>query len=414
VTNSGAVQATSLAGNGLAAPFTFLGGSYPGTGGTCGATLATSLSCTIVVEYAPTAAVVSNDTINLDYNNGAVVTNSTRDVTGTGALPASLAISDGPTYDYGSVTAGGTANYTFTVSNTGGVAATALADAGGLAAPFNFLGGTYPGTTGTCGSTLGAGASCTIRVRFAPTAGGAFSDTIDLSYFDGVAAQNTTRDIQGTGLSPASLTLSDGPTFDYGTVTIGNSVDKTFTVTNIGASSATGVSGAGLAVPYAFKGGSFPGTGGNCAASLAGGGTTCTIVVTFTPIGSGVQTDTIDISYNDGVAAQTASRDITGTAITPAILAVSDGPSYDFGTQATGSTTNKTFTITNSGGTTATGLGESGLAAPYALLGGGFPGTGGTCIATLAAGANCTIVVQYAPVGVGQRVTPLLWITMTE
>ena len=120
-------------------------------------------------------------------------------VQGTGALPASLAISDGPTYDYGNVTAGGNAIKTFTVTNSGGVAASSLADAAGLAAPFTYVGGSFPGTTGTCIATLGAGASCTIRLQFSPVAAGAFIDTVDLSYFDGAVAQNTTRNLQGTG-----------------------------------------------------------------------------------------------------------------------------------------------------------------------------------------------------------------------
>ena len=94
------------------------------------------------------------DTIDINYDNGVGAVVSSRDVTGTGANPAVLAISDGPTYDYGNVTVGATATQTFTVDNTGGVIATSLADGLGLAAPYTFLGGTYPGTGGTCATTL--------------------------------------------------------------------------------------------------------------------------------------------------------------------------------------------------------------------------------------------------------------------
>src|SRR5437868_5741285 len=57
--------------------------------------------------------------------------------------------------------------------------------------------------------------------------------------------------------------------------------------------------GAGLAAPFTFKGGTYPGTGGTCIATLAAAGT-CTVVVTYSPTTTGAHTDTIDITYNDG------------------------------------------------------------------------------------------------------------------
>jgi glutamate-1-semialdehyde aminotransferase len=70
----------------------------------------------------------------------------------------------------------------------------------GLAAPFNFYGGAYPGTGGTCAVTLSAGATCTIMVDFSPVTTGVNSDSITLDYNDGVNLQQATRDIQGTGI----------------------------------------------------------------------------------------------------------------------------------------------------------------------------------------------------------------------
>jgi hypothetical protein len=111
-----------------------------------------------------------------------------------------------------------------------------------------------------------------------------------------------------------SLIISDGPTYDFGSVSVGFSATHTFTVTNLGAGSALSLSGTGLSAPYSFQGGAYPGTGGTCAISLAAAAS-CTIVVRYDPTVLGVQSDTIVIDYNDGSAAQSASRNITGTGV---------------------------------------------------------------------------------------------------
>jgi hypothetical protein len=70
---------------------------------------------------------------------------------------------------------------------------------------------------------------------------------------------------------------------------------------------------------------------------------------------------------------------------------------YDFGTVASGQKKDVTIDLTNTGEEDATSLGESGLEAPFSIKGGEFPGVGGTCTETLAAGASCQIVIEYAP-----------------
>ena len=399
VTNTGGFSASLMNGVGLAAPFDYFGGSYPGTGGTCGATLAPLATCTMIVSFAPSAMLVSNDTIEINYFDGVAAQNSTRDVQGEGVTPAILSISDGPTYDFGGHSVGSATNYTFTVTNTGGAPAVSVTGSG-LAAPFSFAGGSYPGTAGTCGATIANGASCSIVVTFAPTATGLQTDTISVDYSDGALAQSATRDVQGSGVTPAILVVSDGPTYNYGTAPNGSSNDYTFTINNTGGFTATAMTGSGLASPFTFKGGAYPGTAGTCVATLAAGAT-CTIVVNYSPLTTGLATDTILIGYNDGSNAQTATRDIQGTGTPPATLTISDGPSYDFGIQATGSNTDFAFTVTNTGGFIASLMSGSGLAAPFEFSGGSYPGAGGTCAANLAAGATCTIVVRFSPIVVG-------------
>ncbi len=393
--NTGGLNATGVAGTGLAAPFTFKDGSYPGTGGTCGATLAAAANCTLVVTYSPTSTGLQTDTIEINYNDGSSGQTSTRIIQGTGATVANLLISDGPVFDFGTKAVGTQTDQVFNVSNTGGVAATTLAGLP-LLSPFNYKGGSYPGTGGTCGATINSGANCTLIITYAPNTMGVHSDTIQVSYNDGSTTQIATRDITGTGATVALLTISDGPTYDYGTQAIGSNTDHTFTVNNSGGLTATSLTDLGIALPFSFKGGSYPGTGGTCGANLPSLAT-CTMVVTYSPIAPGAHTDDIEISYNDGLNPQTATRNLQGSAANSAFLAISDGPTYNYGTKALTSVSDHTFNVTNTGSITATSIAGASLTAPFSFKGGAYPGTGGTCGATLAAAGSCSVVVSFSP-----------------
>ncbi len=397
VTNAGGIDATAMAGSGLAAPYTFKGGSYPGTGGTCGLTLNSLATCTMVVEYAPTVAGASSDQIVLAYHDGTATTNTTRDIQGTGQGLASLTISDGATYNYGNVVVGSPpAEKIFTVTNGAGLAtATAMAGAG-LAAPFDYKDGAYPGTGGTCSTTLAGGASCTLIVTYRPLAAAAHSDTIELAYDNGSTTVTALRGVQGTGVVPSTLEISDSPTHDYGTKTIGTATDKTFTVTFTGVVAVTAVAEVGLAAPFAFKGGTYPGTGGNCGTTIS---SNCTIVVTFTPTVAGFRSDTIELNYNDSTGVVSALRPVQGTGQTAAVLTISDAATYNFGSLTVGETADHLFTVTKTGTDSATAVSPTALAAPYSFKGGAYPGTGGSCGATIA--ADCTIMVTYTPTAPG-------------
>lgn len=79
---------------------------------------------------------------------------------------------------------------------------------------------------------------------------------------------------------------------------------------------------------------------------------------------------------------------------TPATLAVSD---LNFGAVLKGTTTDRTLTVTNSGEALADTITWASLTAPFSYKDGNFPGTDGTCAATLAGGDSCTLVLTYAP-----------------
>ena len=310
---------------------------------------------------------------------------------------AVLTISDGPTFDFGTVAMGASADHTFTIMNTGGAAATALAGTGTAGGGFAPKGGAFPGTGGTCTTTLAAGASCTLVVTFTATATGAAQATAGVSYDDGTATRTTTLAVKGTGASPALLVLSDDPTYAYGAHVLTTSTDHTFTLMNTGGVDATALVPGALGAPYAYKGGTSPGTGGTCAATL-GAGMSCTIVVTFTPTTAGEADATLAVGYKDGVTSQSAMRPIAAVGVAPALLTISDGPTFDFGTVGLNAATAHVFTVSNTAGNAAQRL-ELGaaLAAPFVLQGAARSPASGNCASTLPAFTSCTVAVVFTP-----------------
>lgn len=302
--------------------------------------------------------------------------------------------------DFGKIDKDATADLTLTITNAGPTPASKLSvSSTDMVAPFGFKGGTTPGTQGTCTTSIAGKEACTYVLTYSPTSHGEHSGIFTLSYFNG--AVTTELQVSLVGETTASLSLSDGATYDFGTKALNSSTHKTFTLTNAGYNPAVSLQAdiaAPLAAPFSFKGGAYPGTGGTCGATLSGSSTTCTVIVTYNPTTGGDYSQTLSLSFNNGTTSATVTRAMTGK--TPALLTISDGATYDFGNYGKGATATKTFTITNSGGVAATLMAEAAsdpLAAPYDFLGGTYPGTGGTCGASLAVNATCTVVVSFAP-----------------
>jgi len=124
---------------------------------------------------------LQTDVIEIDYNDGAFAQNVTRSIQGSGASPALIAISELDPYDYGTLAQGAISTHIFMLTNSGGVDATSLAGGGGLAPPFSYVGGAFPGNGGDCTPILAPAASCRIEVEFAPTNAGNFTGTIDIA-----------------------------------------------------------------------------------------------------------------------------------------------------------------------------------------------------------------------------------------
>jgi uncharacterized delta-60 repeat protein len=398
VTNSGTATATALAASGLATPFNYTGGTYPGTGGTCSTSLSGSASCTIAIQFLPVATGTFTDTVTLAYNNGVAAASTTENLSGVGSTLAQLVVSPGPTFNYNNVYTGAASSQVFSITNNGTVSATSLAISG-LTSPFTFTGGAYPGTGGTCGSTLAGGASCSVSITYSPLTAGANSDSLTIGFNNGSSASSIPLTLNGTGQNPASIVVTQGSTYSIGTVSKTSTNLFTLNLSNQGGVSAVSLVGSGTDSDLTYQGGTYPGTAGTCGSTLNSPGT-CSITFKFVASTAGAISKTYTVNYNNGSQASSVAINITANVVDPAVLAFSPA-SYSYGSQVLNSATNKLFTVTNSGNATATALAVTGLTAPYSYTGGSYPGTGGNCGTTLNAAASCTISIQFSPTASG-------------
>jgi len=83
-----------------------------------------------------------------------------------------------------------------------------------------------------------------------------------------------------------------------------------------------------------------------------------------------------------------------------AVLSISDGSIYDFGSTPVGTPVYKTFTVTNSGDTSARAVATTNLPSPFLYGGGAYPGVGGgdtgDCGTEILPG-SCSIVIVFNP-----------------
>jgi hypothetical protein len=165
-----------------------------------------------------------------------------------------------------------------------------------------------------------------------------------------------------TGDGAPLLSLSDGPTYDFGDVVTNQAVAHVFTLTNRGDGDATGLDAA-VAAPFDVPGG-FPGNAGDCGPTLPAGGQ-CGLELRFAPTELGRHAATLTVSHDQGPA---LARELGGGAIGQSANLLVNGGGETIGTPPPG------WTVT-------LGAWEANVyaaeAAPYAgsayLLSGGGP-----------------------------------------
>jgi FG-GAP-like repeat/Cep192 domain 4 len=158
----------------------------------CGASLQPGTNCTVNVTFSPATTGLESGTLT--------ITDGTRSnpqgipLSGTGVSGAFLTPSPGR-LNFGAINAGTTsAAMTTTLVNTGNASLTltGISIAGVDAGDFSV-------SSNNCGSSLNAGSSCAVSVKFTPTAGGARAGTVSIS--DNASNSPQTVVLSGTGIT---------------------------------------------------------------------------------------------------------------------------------------------------------------------------------------------------------------------
>ncbi len=375
--------------NAVLSSFATTGPFAVAAGGTCtdgGTGISPGNSCTVFVTFTPTGTAPSSGT--LVFEDNATGNPQTVTLSGTTATATATVTVTPPTLTFPAQNLNTTsAPMTVTVKNTSATAVNVTFSIIATTGPFAVSGG----TCSTTGNGIAQNASCTIFVTFTPT--GTAPSTGTLSISDNATGSPQTVTLNGTTtaqvttvmVTPASVTFpaqAQNTTSAPMTVTVKNTSTGSETLTF----SSITISG-----PFAIS-------GGTCStdASPIAAGSTCTILITFTPTGTAASTGTLTLADNatsgspqlvalHGTTAGQPTVTVTPASLTfPATLQSTASSPMSVTVKNT-STASQTITFSN----ISTGEGS-------------FAVSGGTCStdsSPLAAGASCTIAVTFTPAG---------------
>jgi hypothetical protein len=264
----------------------------------CG-TVAASGTCTINVTFTPQAAGALASQICVTDN--APASPQCFNVSGTGAAignigfnPASL------TFPNQAVTTTSAA-MNFTATNSGGspISISSIAVTGTNASNF--------AQTNNCGASLAAGGSCTVSVKFTPSANG--SRTAAITFTDSAPGSPQSVSLQGVGFTPTPAVTLSTSAIAFGNQTVSTqSNPQVVIVMNTGT--------AALTISTGTMGGANPGDFGfstTCSASLAVNAS-CTYSLMFSPTTGGARAATFSVNTNAASSPNNVS--LTGTGIT--------------------------------------------------------------------------------------------------
>ncbi len=199
--------------------------------------------------------------------------------------------------------------------------------------------------------------------------------------------------------------IADGGSYDFGNIILGNNSGAlTFTIENLGTANLT-LSGTPKVAISGTNASDFTIVQTSITSPIAASGIT-TFTITFTPGNAGARTADISIA-NDDSDENPYNFTITGTGTAPEIdvlqsitpiTPITDGGSYDFGSQTTSTNTDIVFTIQN------TGTGSSTLGS-FTITGTdagqfSFQGTNPT---TVSASGTTSFTIRFAPTSLGAK-----------
>ena len=242
--------------------------------------------------------------------------------------------------------------------------------------------GNFAIASNSCGSSLGAGASCTVNVTVTPLVSGALTGSLAIS--DSAPDSPQTVALAGTGSLPLSLSPA---ALSFGSVAVGHtSAAKTSTLTNNEAST--------LSLSFSTSGNyAISASGTTCGATLASKAT-CKIAATFTPTSNGAINGAVTIGNGTSDSPQLIALTGTGTGGSTPPLTFTPA-TITFASQTAGTTSAaKSVTVKNASATALT-INTITSSGDFAAIGSGAAPC--TVNLVLAAGHTCTLSTTFTP-----------------
>jgi N,N-dimethylformamidase beta subunit-like, C-terminal/PKD domain/HYDIN/CFA65/VesB-like, Ig-like domain/Cep192 domain 4/Abnormal spindle-like microcephaly-assoc'd, ASPM-SPD-2-Hydin len=243
--------------------------------------------------------------------------------------------------------------------------------------------------TNNCPGSLGAGNTCTLNIKFAPTATGARSGTITITDNNlSIGGSTQTVTLSGTGTAPVAGVLPSSLAFK-------NQLVSTPSLTQSTVLKNTGT--APLTIASIVPTGDYS-QSNNCGGSVATG-SSCTITVTFTPTTTGARPGAITITDNNN-AVNNSTQTVTLSGMGTLAVATFQPPSLNFGIQLLGSSPQTQATTVTNNGTVPVTFSSFAVSGDFSVA-----GSGTTCSTSspLAINTACTIAVTFAPSAAGPR-----------
>ncbi|MCW6050765.1 DUF4347 domain-containing protein [Lyngbya sp. CCAP 1446/10] len=425
VTRSGGIGVASTVDYAIAG--TADSSDYNNIGGTSGATAttgtisfaATETSKTITLDVLGDTVVEPDETIIATLSNpnltaapeSSTITTATATTTINNddaapeiqVLDGTTDIADGTTsaIDFGSGLIGGTLNKTFTVKNLG----TAALNLSNLTLPTGFS------IVGTLPATVAAAGTATFQVQVDTTAVGNKTGTLQFVNDDSdenpfnfpISASVTAAPAPEIQVLDNTTDIVDGTTsaIDFGSGLIGATLNKTFTVKNLGTAA---LNLSNLTLPTGFS------LVGTLPASVTANGST-TLQVQVDTATAGNKTGTLQFVNNDSdenpfnfpISASVTATPLPEIQVLDGTTDIVDGTTsaIDFGSGLIGATLNKTFTVKNLG-TAALNLSNLTLPTGFSLV--------GNLPASVTAGASATFQVQVDTATAGNKTGTLQFV----
>jgi hypothetical protein len=340
----------------------------------CGASVAASATCTIVVTFAPNSTGLFSGTVTISDDAG----NSPQvlSVSGTGIAPvASLSRA---VLSFGAQAVGSTSSSKPVILTNSGSAPLSVTRVS--------ISGSFSESDNCTGAVLQAKGNCTINVSFSPLLTGTVTGEVTIT--DAAASSPQLVGLSGMAVYPLSMSPAS---LSFGNVTVGTTTAaKTVTLSN-NLPTALSLSMAATGNYSVAGSGSTP-----CGSTLAGT-SKCSISVAFSPTSNGTIKGAVTLSYNGSLSPQVillSGVGVNGTIAAPLTFSPS---SVNFNNVVAGTTsTARAVKVTNSGTVPIT-ISSISAGADFAASSSGTMPCGGL----LAVAASCAFSVTFIPIAPG-------------